>query len=669
MPGNAGAIRAGRAFVELFADDSKLKKGLLSASNRLDAFGKKAGDIGLKLGAAGAAMSAPLLMAVQDAAKASEAMAKFQAVFGGATDDAAKRAEDMAARVGRSAAELRGSFSTFQSFLVGGGFERGQALDLTEKLEGLALDLAAFHDIADDDARGRLVAALSGSSEVVDRFGINLKVAALNQELLNQGFEGGALKATEYQKTLARIDLIQRALQEQGAIGSAERESSSYTNRIKRLQGQLKDLSVTIGSELLPTAEAWLGKMSDGAAATIDWVKENKDLVGTYAKVAAGLLATSGAVLGVSVAVRAAAFSITSFVTAGKALSTAYTFATAKLTVFKTALYTGTVQMKAMQAASLAAKAALAGLVAVGVYKLTSELTGAAEAMRQLNRETEKSVRLMSQLERRAEWRHQDRRQQIAGLDDQSERRKQLTAEIDREQKSFEGLTLSVQQQEKQVTDAQTKAIADAPQIGIGQAQPMSLRPVIDLLFGESEVVKQERAQLVSLQEQREASRNRLSELQRDLAGLKKQPTPSAQTQVDMRSRATQVIDALTPAALTPLVTALPIDAIVASVTAAAPQVLNAIPQPENAPLAVMQNSLNRMFAAQAEALEIRKSNLQPLREAVEGTFSGVALNRMSARGPIKAMESTAKHTKDAAESLAEINQKLSGGTLVYAMG
>ena len=39
MPGRAGAIRAGRAFVELFADSSKLVKGLRVASAKLKGFG------------------------------------------------------------------------------------------------------------------------------------------------------------------------------------------------------------------------------------------------------------------------------------------------------------------------------------------------------------------------------------------------------------------------------------------------------------------------------------------------------------------------------------------------------------------------------------------------------------------------------------------------------
>ena len=42
-------IRANRAFVELFADDSKLVRGLRRAEKRLRVFGAKVRNLGLKL--------------------------------------------------------------------------------------------------------------------------------------------------------------------------------------------------------------------------------------------------------------------------------------------------------------------------------------------------------------------------------------------------------------------------------------------------------------------------------------------------------------------------------------------------------------------------------------------------------------------------------------------
>jgi len=59
MPGNAGSIRAGRAFVELYADDNKLVRTLKRGEAKLRAFGQSVSDIGSSLLKASAAIVAP----------------------------------------------------------------------------------------------------------------------------------------------------------------------------------------------------------------------------------------------------------------------------------------------------------------------------------------------------------------------------------------------------------------------------------------------------------------------------------------------------------------------------------------------------------------------------------------------------------------------------------
>jgi len=54
-------IRAGRAFVELFADDSKLVRGLRRVEKKLKAFGDGVRNLGLKMAGLGSAIAAPLV--------------------------------------------------------------------------------------------------------------------------------------------------------------------------------------------------------------------------------------------------------------------------------------------------------------------------------------------------------------------------------------------------------------------------------------------------------------------------------------------------------------------------------------------------------------------------------------------------------------------------------
>lgn len=57
----AQGIRAGRAFVELFADDTKLVRGLRQAEKRLKAFGNGVRRLGLKMAGLGTAVAAPMV--------------------------------------------------------------------------------------------------------------------------------------------------------------------------------------------------------------------------------------------------------------------------------------------------------------------------------------------------------------------------------------------------------------------------------------------------------------------------------------------------------------------------------------------------------------------------------------------------------------------------------
>jgi len=74
MP-STSAIRAGRAFVELFADNSKLKSGLRAAERQLKDFGKHVRDMGLKLISVGSAVAAPMVAGVKVFADFQEQMA------------------------------------------------------------------------------------------------------------------------------------------------------------------------------------------------------------------------------------------------------------------------------------------------------------------------------------------------------------------------------------------------------------------------------------------------------------------------------------------------------------------------------------------------------------------------------------------------------------------
>ena len=79
---SSGTIRAGRAFVELFADDSKLVRGLKAAQAKLKAFGASVRAMGTKMMGLGAAVVAPMVGAAKVFASMGDSMAKMSARTG-----------------------------------------------------------------------------------------------------------------------------------------------------------------------------------------------------------------------------------------------------------------------------------------------------------------------------------------------------------------------------------------------------------------------------------------------------------------------------------------------------------------------------------------------------------------------------------------------------------
>jgi hypothetical protein len=300
----SNAIRAGRAFVEVFADDSRLVRGLRRAQKRLQAFGRSVRDMGVRIFSLTTAAFAPLGgLAIKAASDAQETLSRFEQVFGDQADAAAKFADDLAASVGRSKFAIRDALSTFQSFFVGLGFNATDARGLSQSLQQLAIDFASFNNLSDDEAMQRFISALSGSSEVLDRFGINIKQAALEQELLRMGISKSWTEVTEQEKALARLNVIMRSMTDQGAVGDAVRTSGSFANQMKRLRGQLHDTAVVIGQALLPVVTPLVAKAAKLIQQVAEWAKQNQKLIATVFKIAAVVAAGGVAMIVFGIAV------------------------------------------------------------------------------------------------------------------------------------------------------------------------------------------------------------------------------------------------------------------------------------------------------------------------------------------------------------------------------
>lgn len=275
MAANANAIKAGHAFVEYSVEDSAFRRGLARIESRCQKVGGALQRIGGIGAAIGGAVSAPFIGAIKMASDAQETMSKFEVVFGDQAGAIKAWGDNLAGAVGRSKTEVAGMLASFQDLLVPMGMTSTEATGMSQTLSQLAIDLGSFNNMSDADVARDLAAALTGSGEVMKKYGVIVSEAAVKQELLNQGMDPKV--ATEAEKAQARLNIILAGTT--AAQGDAARTADGFANRLKALQAKVTDTAIEIGTALLPMATELIGRMNEAVVWVAQWISENTALV------------------------------------------------------------------------------------------------------------------------------------------------------------------------------------------------------------------------------------------------------------------------------------------------------------------------------------------------------------------------------------------------------
>lgn len=203
MGASAGAIKAGRAFVEIFADDNTAK-GLEKAQRRLRFFSRQVVGIGKQMAAFSAASMAPIAASVRIFASFSDEMAKVKAVSGaaGAEFDAlTAKARKLGRTTSFSSKEVAGGMVE----LARAGFSPGE---IDSAIDGL-LDLAKATDTELPRAAEIAANALRTFNMEAGQTGRVADILVMTANSSSQGIEdiGEALKQVGGQAAAANIPL------------------------------------------------------------------------------------------------------------------------------------------------------------------------------------------------------------------------------------------------------------------------------------------------------------------------------------------------------------------------------------------------------------------------------------------------------------------------------
>ncbi len=215
--------------------------------------------------------------AVSGASDLAESASKVKVVFG----------EQSAAIMAASRTSARGMGLSTQSYLEATGalgnlfvslkLQPKAAAEMSQGMVTLAADMASFNNVPIADALLAIRSGLTGETEPLKRFGVNMNEATLKAQAMEMGLISTTKNAlTPQTKALAAQALIMA--QTGTAQGDFARTSSGLANQQKILAARTEDLKTKIGGFLLPAVTKFTSFLSEKVVPAVD------DFIGGFEK-------------------------------------------------------------------------------------------------------------------------------------------------------------------------------------------------------------------------------------------------------------------------------------------------------------------------------------------------------------------------------------------------
>lgn len=191
-------------------------------------------------------------MSIQTASNVEEMQSKFNIVFGETADTVEAELGRFADAANRSKTDLMGLASAFQDTFVPLGYSREEAAKMSVQLTQLAEDLASFNNTDTATVAADLQSAMVGNTETLKKYGVVAQETQIKEYALSHALWDGTGAMDAQAKTAAIMGIAFASTTD--AQGDAIRTSESYANTVRGMDAASKDLQVTIGNALLPTA-------------------------------------------------------------------------------------------------------------------------------------------------------------------------------------------------------------------------------------------------------------------------------------------------------------------------------------------------------------------------------------------------------------------------------
>ncbi len=236
-----------------------------SAAERIGEFGQGMRSFGVGMTAG---VTTPLIALGASvtgmASDLNEALSATNTVYGSAAAGVIASSRDAATAVGLSQEQYLSATTGLSAYGKMMGLTQGQTATFADQTVSAAADLSSFYNTSPEDALGAIQAGLRGEGDALERYGILMNQASVEQYALEQGIWDGNDAMTAQQLETARSGFILSQLTSEtgsahAAMGDFARTSGGLANQQRILKAELLNLGASMGQVLLPVAMKLVG--------------------------------------------------------------------------------------------------------------------------------------------------------------------------------------------------------------------------------------------------------------------------------------------------------------------------------------------------------------------------------------------------------------------------
>lgn len=207
------------------------------------------------------------------ASAAEETKNKFDVIFG-KSGKITQGLDSLAKKTGFAASTLQEMVASLAALIKPAGFSADKTFELSKRIAQLSLDLGSFMNLQPQDIVRDFQSALAGSSETLQKYGIDARETTLAQKAFNMGlidskqsYEKLDPEAKRHVRTLA---LIEKSYDDtKSAQGDLARTSDSYANKLREFGESVKILGENLGKLLMPALTDIVNVANNG----VKWIK------------------------------------------------------------------------------------------------------------------------------------------------------------------------------------------------------------------------------------------------------------------------------------------------------------------------------------------------------------------------------------------------------------